>query len=243
MGFGTERVEQEIARLIPEARVARLDGDTSSSESSFKRIVREFETGATNILVGTQILGKGFDFGGVTTVGILNADNLLSAPDFRAAERAYQLITQVAGRAGRRDSRGHVVVQTSMPNHPVIREVAYGSYRNMALAELREREAFGYPPYSHLVRLLLRHKDSSLLGDGARFVAEVMRRKFGSRVLGPAAAAVERLRGEYRMEILLKIESGASMRRARQLLREVLSKVEADVKYKSLIINVDVDCW
>ncbi|MBO5672324.1 MAG: primosomal protein N' [Alistipes sp.] len=243
MGFGTERVEEEISRLFPEARVARLDGDTSSSESSFRRIVREFEMGETDILVGTQILGKGFDFGGVTTVGILNADNLLSAPDFRAAERAFQLMTQVAGRAGRREERGRVVVQTSLPNHPVIREVALGDYRAMALVELREREAFGYPPYSHLVRLLLRHSDNEQLRKTADFVARLMRQKFGTRVLGPVAAAVERFRGEYRSEILLKIESGASMQRARTLLRDVLRMTSEDKSYKSVIINVDVDAW
>ncbi|MBR5206628.1 MAG: primosomal protein N' [Alistipes sp.] len=243
MGFGTERVEEEISRLFPEARVARLDGDTSSSESSFRRIVREFEMGETDILVGTQILGKGFDFGGVTTVGILNADNLLSAPDFRAAERAFQLMTQVAGRAGRREERGRVVVQTSLPNHPVIREVALGDYRAMALVELREREAFGYPPYSHLVRLLLRHGDNEQLHKTSDFVAHLMRQKFGTRVLGPVAAAVERFRGEYRSEILLKIESGASMQRARTLLRDVLRITSEDKSHKSVIINVDIDAW
>ena len=243
MGFGTERVEEEISRLFPEARVARLDGDTSSSESSFRRIVREFEMGETDILVGTQILGKGFDFGGVTTVGILNADNLLSTPDFRAAERAFQLMTQVAGRAGRREQRGRVVVQTSLPNHPVIREVALGDYRAMALVELREREAFGYPPYSHLIRLLLRHTEREQLARGATFVAGVMRQKFGSRVLGPVSAAVERFRGEYRSEILLKIESGASMQRARNMLRDVLRAAAENKEHKKLIINVDVDAW
>ena len=243
MGFGTERVEEEISRLFPDARVARLDGDTSASESSFRRIVREFEMGETDILVGTQILGKGFDFGGVTTVGILNADNLLSAPDFRAAERAFQLMTQVAGRAGRREERGRVVVQTSQPTHPVIREVALGDYRAMALVELRERENFCYPPYSHLVRLLLRHTSGEQLRHSSAFVANLMRQKFGSRVLGPVSAAVERFRGEYRAEILLKIESGASMQRARMLLRDVLRSVADSKEHKSLIINVDVDAW
>jgi primosomal protein N' (replication factor Y) len=243
MGFGTERVEEEISRLFPEARVARLDGDTSSSESSFRRIVREFEMGETDILVGTQILGKGFDFGGVTTVGILNADNLLSAPDFRAAERAFQLMTQVAGRAGRREERGRVVVQTSLPNHPVIREVALGDYCAMAVVELREREAFGYPPYSHLVRLLLRHSNNEQLRKTADFVARLMRQKFGTRVLGPVAAAVERFRGEYRSEILLKIESGASMKRARALLQDVLTDVRGNKELRRVTLNIDIDAW
>ena len=243
MGFGTERVEEEISRLFPEARVARLDGDTSASESSFKRIVREFEARQTDILVGTQILTKGFDFGGVTTVGILNADNLLSTPDFRAAERAFQLMMQVAGRAGRRAERGRVVVQTALPNHPVIRQVAVGDYRAMALVELGEREAFGYPPYSHVVRLLLRHKDYELLRYAAHHLVAIMRGKFGERVLGPVASAREMLRGEYRAEILLKIESGASMRRARQLLGEALAALAKEQRYKGVVVNVDVDAW
>lgn len=220
MGFGTEKVEEEISRLFPDARVDRLDGDTSTSERAFKQIVQRFESGQTDILVGTQIVTKGFDFGGVTTVGILNADNLLSTPDFRASERAFQLMMQVAGRAGRRNDRGRVVVQTSQPKHPIIQYVASGDYRAMAHSELTEREAFGYPPYSHLIRILLRHEEYELLRYASHALAEAMRRKFGARVMGPVSAAREMLRGEHRSEIILKIESGASMTRARKLLRE-----------------------
>lgn len=241
MGFGTEKVAEEIARLIPEARIERLDGDTSTSERAFKQIVHRFESGDADILVGTQIITKGFDFGGVTTVGILNADNLLTMPDFRASERAFQLMMQVAGRAGRRNDRGRVVIQTSQPSHPVIRFVAAGDYHAMARAELMERSAFGYPPYSHLVRLMLRHEDYNLLRYAAHHLAEVMRKKFGARVVGPVSAALEMLRGEHRAEIILKIEAGASMQRARILLREAVEAVESDRKYKSVRIVVDVD--
>ena len=241
MGFGTEKVEEEISRLFPEARVERLDGDTSTSERAFKNIVQRFESGQTDILVGTQILTKGFDFGGVTTVGILNADNLLSVPDFRASERAFQLMMQVAGRAGRRNDRGRVVIQTSQPKHPVIQYVASGDYHAMARTELGEREAFGYPPYSHLIRLLLRHEEYELLRYASHTLAEAMRRKFGARVMGPVAAAHEMLRGEYRSEIILKIEAGGSLSRARKLLKEAIASVESDTRYKSVKINVDVD--
>ena len=243
MGFGTERVEEEISRLFPDARVERLDGDTSTSERTFRDIVHRFEEGATDILVGTQILTKGFDFGGVTTVGILNADNLLTAPDFRAAERAFQLMMQVAGRAGRRNDRGRVVVQTSQPKHPVICQVAAADYRGMALTELAEREAFGYPPYSHIIRLLLRHKSYELLRYAAHHTASLLRQKFGGRVLGPVSAAQQMLRGEHRAEILLKIESGASMRRARTMLREVVDAVRSDERYRVVTIIIDVDAW
>ena len=243
MGFGTEKVEEEISRLYPEARVARLDGDTSTSESAFRRIVSHFDEGATDILVGTQILTKGFDFGGVTTVGILNADNLLSSPDFRAAERAFQLMMQVAGRAGRRNDRGRVVIQTTQPAHPVIRHVIAGDYQAMATTELREREAFGYPPYSRLVRFMLRHTNYDTLRIAANIFATWLRQKFGARVMGPVSAAVEMLRGEHRAEILLKIEAGASMSKARELMREVMTATEKDKKFKNVTLSVDVDAW
>ena len=243
MGFGTEKVEEEITRLFPEARVDRLDGDTSTSERAFREIVHRFEQGATDILVGTQILTKGFDFGGVTTVGILNADNLLTAPDFRASERAFQLMMQVAGRAGRRNDRGRVVVQTTQPKHPVICQVAAGDYRGMALTELEERKTFGYPPYSHLVRLLLRHRDYELLRNAAHHTAMLMRKKFGTRVLGPVSAAQQMLRGEHRAELLLKIESGASMKRARTMISDVVEAVRGDERYRNVTLIVDVDAW
>lgn len=243
MGFGTEKVEEEVVRLFPEARVERLDGDTSSSERAFKRIVSSFEQRETDILVGTQILTKGFDFEGVTTVGILNADNLLSAPDFRAAERAYQLIMQVAGRAGRHNDRGRVVIQTSQPNHPVIQHVASGDYHSMARTELGERQAFGYPPYSHLIRFMMRAKDYEQLRSAAHSLGGCLRRKFGDRVMGPVSAALEMLRGEHRAEILLKIESGASMKLARRLIGEALESTAKEAMFKGVTITTDVDCW
>ena len=243
MGFGTEKVVEEVSRLYPEARIERLDADSSASESSFKQIVSNFENHTTDILVGTQIITKGFDFEGVTTVGILNADNLLSTPDFRASERAFQLMMQVAGRAGRRNERGCVVIQTSQPKHPVIGYVATGDYHAMAQAELAERELFGYPPYSHLVRLTLRSKDYELLRHGAHYCASMMRKKFGQRVMGPVSAQREMVRGEHYAEILLKVEAGASMRRARQLLGEVVGAMHEAKEYRAITVILDIDAW
>lgn len=241
MGFGTEKAVEEISRLFPEARVARLDSDTSTSERAFKRIVHSFEQGEVDILVGTQILTKGFDFGGVTTVGILNADNLLAMPDFRASERAFGLMVQVAGRAGRRRERGRVVVQTSQPQHPVIKYVATADYRLMAEAELAERCSFGYPPYSHLVRLLVRHADYALLHEAAHRLVVLMRERFGRRVMGPVSASLGMLHGEHRAEVLLKVEMGASMNRARKMLAEAIGEVRAEVRFKRVKIDIDVD--
>ena len=243
MGFGTEKAVEEISRLFPDARVDRLDGDTSTSERAFKGIVERFEARETDILVGTQIVTKGFDFEGVATVGILNADNLLSAPDFRASERAFQLMMQVAGRAGRHNDRGRVIIQTAQPKHPVIQYVASGDYHGMARTELAERKSFGYPPYSHLVRLLLRCEDYELLRRASHYVAGLMRQKFGGRVMGPVSSALEMLRGEHRSEILLKIEVGASMQRARGMLADVVQQVAQMKDYKSVKIVVDVDSW
>lgn len=243
MGFGTEKVEEEVSRMFPAARITRLDGDTSQSERSFKRIVTSFEQHESDILVGTQIVSKGFDFEGVSTVGILNADNLLSAPDFRATERSFQLLTQVAGRAGRHNNRGRVVIQTSQPEHPVIRYVASADYHGMARTELAERRAFGYPPYSHLIRFMLRHSDYELLRLAAHTIARELRSRFAHRVMGPVSSTLEMLRGEHRAEILLKIESGASMKTAREKIKEVLHVARNDKKIKSVTISTDVDTW
>ena len=241
MGFGTEKAVEEIARLFPDARVGRLDSDTSTSERAFKQIVHSFEQGETDILVGTQIITKGFDFKGVSTVGILNADNLLSVPDFRASERAFQLMMQVAGRAGRHNDRGRVVIQTSQPKHPVISYVASGDYHAMALKELEERRTYGYPPYSHLVRIMLRHSDYDLLRHGAHHYATLLRKKFGTRVMGPVSSALEMLRGEHRAEIIVKIESGASMQKARRMIREAITEGEKTKSYSSIKLSIDVD--
>lgn len=240
-GFGTEKVEEEIARLFPRARVARLDRDSVTSERAFRSIVAGFARHDTDILVGTQMISKGFDFEGVSLVGILNADNLVNSPDFRAAERAFQLMTQVAGRAGRRAVSGEVIIQTSDPASPVIRQVAASDYEAMARQQLAERHTFFYPPYARLVALTLRHRDPELLHRGARALAEALRSRFGRRVLGPMTPPVDRIRGEYLAGVLLKVESGASFTRAREVLREVLDAFAAGEEFRRINLQCDVD--
>lgn len=241
MGFGTERVEEAVAELFPDARVARLDRDTSTSESAYNRIVRDFESGATDVLVGTQMITKGFDFSRVSVVGVLNADNLICSPDFRSSERAFQLLTQVAGRAGRRETEGVVVVQTSEAEHPLLGWVVRGDYEAMARSELQERYSFSYPPYSHLFMFALRGGNLSLLRRAAGWFAERLREKFGGRVFGPVAPPVDRIRGVYIQRVMLKIENGRSLSRARELLRGVLGEVAAHEEYKHITIATDVD--
>ncbi|MBR4995149.1 MAG: primosomal protein N' [Alistipes sp.] len=241
MGFGTEKIEEAIAALFPDARVARLDRDTSTSESAYNRIIGEFASGQTDILVGTQMITKGFDFDNVAVVGILNADNLLFIPDFRASERAFQLMTQVAGRAGRRQKEGVVVIQTSEADNPVIGWVARGDYEAMARSELNERHAFAYPPYSRLVRLTLKGEDATILKQCSSRLAEGLRRRFGGRVMGPMTPPIDRIRGLWIVQIMLKIECGRSMSRARELLRQELDEVGKIKEYKQISIAIDVD--
>ena len=242
MGFGTEKIEQTIEQLFPNARVARLDRDTSTSESAYNRIIRDFESGHTDILVGTQMISKGFDFGRVSVVGILNADNLLNSPDFRASERAFQLMMQVAGRAGRRDDApGVVVIQTSEPDNPVIGWVMRGDYDAMARSELSERHTFCYPPYSRLIRIVMSAEEPQLLRRFAATLAEQLRQKFGRRVVGPVAPPIDRIRGQYIVHLMIKIENGRSIARARDLLREALKGVADDGEFKSINLSIDVD--
>lgn len=241
MGFGTERVEEAISALFPDARVARLDRDTVTSESAYNRIIHAFESGQTDILVGTQMITKGFDFGRVAVVGVLNADNLLFSPDFRASERAFALMTQVAGRAGRRQNEGVVIVQTSEPENQVIGWVARGDYQAMARSELADRHLFFYPPYARLVQFTLLSTDVQTLRRGVGEFAERLREKFGRRVAGPVAPPVDRIRGEYLLRLLLKIENGRSMARARELLREVIAQLQSKAEFKQIKIVIDVD--
>ena len=241
MGFGTEKIEEEIARIFPAARVARLDRDTVTSERAFNAIIAAFARRETDILVGTQMITKGFDFEGVALVGILNADNMLNNPDFRAGERAYQLMMQVAGRAGRRAQGGEVVIQTAEPGHPVIRQVVAGDFEAMVRMQLADRQAFFYPPYARLTALTLRHRDPQLLRRGAAELAAALRKRFGKRLLGPMAPPVDRIRGEYLLGLLLKIESGASSARARELLAAELQAFAQHPEYRNITVVPNVD--
>lgn len=241
MGFGTEKIEEQIRQLFPEVQVARLDRDEVTSESAFNRIIGDFAARRTSILIGTQMVTKGFDFEGVALVGVLNADNLLHNPDFRATERAFQQLTQVAGRAGRRASDGEVVIQTAEPQHPILQQVLYGDFEMMSQTLLREREDFNYPPYTRLTQLTLRHTDPDLLRRCVGELAQQLRARFGRRLMGPVAPPVDRIRGEYIRSLLLKIEQSASRQRAHELLREQLKRIAEHPDYKSVTISINVD--
>ncbi len=241
MGFGTEKVAEEISKIFPEARVVRLDRDTATSERAYRKVIDDFAAHRADIMVGTQMISKGFDFGGVSLVGILNADNLLRNPDFRASERAFQLMTQVSGRAGRREGGGRVVIQTSEADHPTIYQVAHNDYPAMAERELAERRTFFYPPYARIIAITLRHCNHSQLMRCADLLATSLRRIFGRRLLGPVTPPIDRIRGEYIVRMMLKIESGASFARARALLRSELEVIRGTSGMSNVIITCDVD--
>ncbi len=240
-GFGTEKVEEELQRIFPAARIARLDRDTAASERRYRQIVADFERGETDILVGTQMIAKGFDFPRVVLVGVLNADNLLNYPDFRASERAFQLMTQVAGRAGRGRTPGEVVIQTSQPQHPVIRQVMDGDYEGMVRSQLAERRSFFYPPYCRLVAVTLRHRDKAVLWRAASRFGEVCRPVFGRRLLGPEAPPVDRVREEFIVCFTLKIEREQSFAQARGLLAGMVARLTAEPDYRNLTVVCNVD--
>lgn len=240
-GFGTEKIEDDVKALFPEARVARMDLDTTRTRAAYERIISGFEQGKTDILIGTQMVSKGLDFDHVSVVGILNADTMLNYPDFRAYERAFQLMAQVAGRAGRKNSRGRVILQTKSPDHPIIPQVIANDYEAMVGGQLAERQMFRYPPYYRLVYVYLKNRNETLLDLMAQTMAGKLRAVFGGRVLGPDKPPVARVQTLFIRKIVLKIETDAPMARARELLVRVQKEMVAEDRFKSLIVYYDVD--
>ena len=240
-GFGTEKIEDDVKMIFPEARVARMDLDTTRTRAAYERIIADFEQGRTDILIGTQMVSKGLDFDHVSVVGILNADTMLNYPDFRAYERAFQLMAQVAGRAGRKNKRGRVVLQTKSIDHPIIPQVIRNDFEGMVAGQLAERQLFRYPPYYRLVYVYLKHRNEQLLDVMAQTMAAKLRAVFGARVLGPDKPPVARIQTLFIRKIVLKIEVNAPMVRARQLLVQVQREMVAEDRFKSLIVYYDVD--
>lgn len=240
-GFGTEKIEDDIRTLFPEASVARMDLDTTRTRLAYEKIISDFEQGSTDILIGTQMISKGLDFDHVSVVGILNADTMLNYPDFRSYERAFQLMAQVSGRAGRKKKRGRVVLQTKSIDHPIIREVIENDYEGMVNQQLIERQMFHYPPYYRLIYVYLKNKNEALLEQMANVMANKLRAVFGSRVLGPDNPPIGRIQTFYIKKIMLKIEQDAPMSRARELLLRIQKEMIEEEHYKSLILYYDVD--
>jgi len=241
MGFGTEKVEEEIKTVFPSVSVARLDTDTTKNKKAFDEILSDFASGKTRILTGTQMISKGLDFENVRLVGILNADSLMNFPDFRAYERAWQLISQVAGRAGRRNTQGEVILQTSHPDHPLIRTALAHDYETMYEMQMEERRLFRYPPLYRLIYIYLKHKNEDTVGTTARAFAQSLREKLGDRVLGPEKPPTSRIQNLHIRRILLKIEVGVSIHLLHEIIEETQNTVRKAASVSSVVIQYDVD--
>lgn len=240
-GYGTEKIEDRVRELFPEARIARMDLDTTRSAGAYGRIIDDFSCGRTDILIGTQMITKGLDFSGVTVVGILNADTMLNYPDFRAYEQAFQMLSQVSGRAGRRDERGLVILQTKSADLPVIQQVVAGDFKTFAHDLLEERSMFRYPPFYHLVYVYLRHRNEQLVDSAAIEMASRLRQAFADRVLGPDKPAVARVKTESIRKIVIKLEHGINLPLARQCMAEARTQLLQDKRYAAMTVFFDVD--
>ncbi len=240
-GFGTEKIEEELSLILPNAKIARMDLDTTRGKFSMQNLVNDFESHKIDILVGTQMVTKGLDFGNVSLVGILSADQLMNYPDFRAAERSFQLMAQVAGRAGRRDKRGEVIIQTFNPTHPIIHCVITHDYQTMYNNEIAERNTFHYPPFHRLIRISLKSKDHLLLDNGAEFFANKLKEHFAGRILGPEFPPVGKIRDEFVKNILFKIEREANSTKMKDTLAKEILLFKANADFKKVRVVVDVD--
>lgn len=241
VGYGTERIEEEVSQILPQAKIVRMDMDTTRTKRAFNNIISNFENGKTNILIGTQMVTKGLDFENVSVVGIINADNLLNFPDFRAHERAFQLMTQVSGRAGRKNRQGLVVVQTSQPTHPIIKYVQENDYLGFFNNQLIERKLFKYPPFYRFIEIILRGKNDSILDAASKEIADDLKKILGDRVLGPTRPVISRIQSLHIRKILVKIERNASVKKVQRVLlkqKDILLKYP---DYRSILIHFNVD--
>lgn len=240
-GIGTEKIEDQIAEIFPEARIARMDLDTTRTRNAYERLIADFSSGKTNLLIGTQMITKGLDFDKVRVVGILNADSMLNYPDFRAYEHAFMMMAQVSGRAGRRGKRGLVILQTKMPQLPVISQVVHNDYATFYHDLLEERNAFHYPPFYHLINVYLRHKQEKVCQQASLELGQTLRGWFGDRVLGPDKPAVARVKTLSIRKIVLKLENGIDQKKVREYLNLAQGQMLRDPRYGGLQVHFDVD--
>ncbi|MFW0736139.1 replication restart helicase PriA [Flavobacterium sp. T12S277] len=242
-GFGTEQIEQELLTLFPKAKTGRMDQDTTRGKYGFEKIIDSFKNREIDILVGTQMLAKGLDFDNVSLVGIMNADNMLHHPDFRAFERSYQMMTQVAGRAGRSEKQGKVVIQTYNPNHNTIQQVTNHNYIGMYKEQLYDRQIYKYPPYFRIIKLTLKHRDFDKLKEGSMWLYQVLSQNLNMPVLGPEEPAISRIRNEYIRTILIKIPQNLHLVNTKKTIQKMLNSFEAVAQYRAIKVVANVDFY
>ena len=241
-GFGTERVEEELEIQLPELRIGRLDLDSTKGKYGFDRVISAFDNQEFDVLIGTQMITKGLDFGNVTLIGIINADGMINFPDFRAYERAFSLFSQVSGRAGRRQTEGKVIIQTNTANHRILEQVTNHDYMAMFTAEITERKNYLYPPFYRIIKLDVKHPDQDLVHDAAKRLASLLRQQLAERVLGPEPPLVARVRNNFIQTITLKIErKNISIAKVKELIKQALLHFELDKKNKGVRVQIDVD--
>lgn len=240
-GYGTEKIEDEIMEVFPDARIARMDLDTTRTKNAYERLINDFSAGKTNLLIGTQMVSKGLDFDHVSVVGILDADNMLNYPDFRAYEHAFTMMAQVSGRAGRKGKQGLVILQTKNPELPVIQQVVNNSYTAFYKSQLEERTAFHYPPFFHLIYIYIKHRNNDIVESASMELGSRIREIFGNRVLGPDKPTVARVKTLHIRKIMLKLENGIDYKLAKQYLRSIQDTMMKEKRYGALIIYFDVD--
>ena len=243
-GFGTERIEEMLQKALPGARIARMDLDTTRSRQAYEGIIEGFQRGETDILVGTQMVTKGLDFRNVTLVGILNASTMLNQPDFRSYEHAFQMMTQVSGRAGRSvlfKGKGTVILQCHDAQNPIIQQVVDNDYKGMYNGQMEERQLFGYPPLCRMVYVYMKHRDERVLDHLANEMGQLLRRVFAHRVIGPDVPAIARVQAMYIRKVLVKIETSANMSDARTRLIQVQQYLLSRPEYRSAVVYFDVD--
>lgn len=241
VGYGTERVEDEVATLFPDERIMRMDLDTTRNKDSYSKIISDFSAHKADILVGTQMVTKGLDFADVDVVGVINADTLIHYPDFRAAERAFNMLEQVSGRAGRRDSTGRVIIQTRQPDHPVIEHVSKHDYMAFYNEELEERRRYNYPPFTRVINIYLKHRDAVKLDAFSTEYAKRLTALLGNRVNGPRQPQISRIQSLYIKSIMLKIETGASIAKVKEVLRQLFIEMLSSPSTRGFTVYYDVD--
>ena len=242
-GFGTEQIELELAELFPQKNIKRMDQDTTRGKYSFEKIIDGFKNREIDILVGTQMLAKGLDFDNVSLVGVMNADNMLYHPDFRAFERSFQMLTQVSGRSGRAEKRGNVIIQTYNPLHNIIQQVTHTDYIGMYTEQLYERKIYKYPPFFRIIKLTLKHREFEKVKEGAMWLYQVLQQNLNIPVLGPEEPLISRIRNEYIRTIMVKIPAETSLQGTKKTIQKMLNSFDMVAQYRTIKVTINVDFY